>query len=170
MSKKDNLEPFELNDLALCFLKSNCFKYPHAILSMTHITETSTKTPIIFTGNLMTYGSIGNFSDPQMMINDFQILQSMPPSSIILPRYNELEQNLEWISLLEKNNDFCDSLKKYLQENGLMVNGLLGSEQLYNPYFRLNDDFYKEITQEEDIINRMRKIKKFELMKKNIDE
>lgn len=133
---------------------------------MTHITENSTKTPILFSGNLVTYGSIGDFSDPNLMDKDFQIVQSMPGSTILLPGYNELEENLSWISVLEPKNEFVKNIREYLDEHKLMVNGLLGSEQLYNPYFRLNDEFYIELTQEAEFINRMRKIKKFELMKK----
>ena len=82
-----------------------------ALLAITQVTETSTKLPLLFPGDLIEFGSVGDFKDPKLMLDSISIFRSMPGSSIFFPKYNRPKRNFDWIKKLNPENQYIKGME-----------------------------------------------------------
>ena len=162
--QKVDIKPWDDEDLCFCFLEYKGFDETSSLLSVTHVTDSSTKIPLLFTGDLLRYGSIGDFIDPEETIQDINLVKSFPQDSLFFPKVSDFAQNYDFVKKIDPNNQLIEAVKEYLEgsEEKVLLNGLIRQELFYNPYMRLETEYFKDITNEAEIGKRLLKIRKFE--------
>ena len=135
------------------------------IIALTEVTPTSTKTPIIFPGEFLGAGTIGEIGDPDKYVNELKSLKNFQNESILGPKYSNIMDNFAWISQLDPDNQLLKMKKDFLEKKGkidMPAIGFMMEEKTYNPYLRLNDPYYTGLMGTEHEATILQKLKVFE--------
>ena len=96
------------------------------------------------------------------MYNSLNKLKSLSNETLIFPGHGNALENLTFASMLEKTNPFLDQkliwAKEYKDKH--LAPSMMSEERLYNPFLRTNQPLFKQLTQEEDPLNRFIKLRK----------
>jgi hydroxyacylglutathione hydrolase len=151
-----DLETFTTGELCIA-----CMHTPGHVPSavcwvVTQVTEDSTKIPFLFCGDTVFHGGCGyNFKGTvDELYDSITKISYLPNDTLVFPGHEYTVYNIGFIMKLDPKNEFLlDKLEwaKKMRENGDFTAGSrLVEEKLYNPFFRSNDKYYKELTGEED--------------------
>jgi hydroxyacylglutathione hydrolase len=128
------------------------------------ITESSTKTPLLFSGDTLFIGGTGKVAEGKYkeMYDSLNKLKSLPNETLIFPGHANALENLTFAKMLEKSNPFLEQKLTWAKENKdkHLAPSIMSEERLYNPFLRTNQPMFKELTQEEDPLNRFIKLRK----------
>jgi len=117
---------------------------------------------LLFTGELIEYGSIGELGDPRRWLESINIFNSFPGSTIFFPRFNRIQSHIKWISLLDPENSLVQGISKQIETKQKMLSNLTDIEKGYNPYLRVKTKYYQDLLEENNIENMLLKLKEFE--------
>ena len=109
--------PIQFGDLCICFIEISGFGNQSSVIAVTEVNEFSTKTPMLFTGDILRLGStsLNGISEYERAINGLFQLKAFPNETVILPRgCGDLVQNLNWIKMIDPKNSFIDMKLKML--------------------------------------------------------
>jgi hypothetical protein len=109
--------PFQFGDLCVCYIEIPGFAHQSSVIAVTEVTEFSTKTPMLFTGDILRLGStsLNDIADYEMAINGLYQLKAFPNETIVLPRgCYDLVENLKWIKMIDPRNTFINMKLKML--------------------------------------------------------
>ena len=165
--KAEDQKPIEFGDQCICYLSANGFDKQNCVIAITEVGEYSTKTPIQFTGDILTLGSVSNeIHDYEAAYDSLGMIRSFPNETILVPNNcRGVLENLKWTKKIDVNNYFVDMKMKLLKNQGKKVfNGQLFEEKKLNLYLKLEDKVLDEIFETDDVIVKFKKILAFEKM------
>lgn len=97
----------------------------NSMIAVHHVTPSSTKTPLLFTGHVWTPLSIGPFNDPAQILSDIRLLTSFPSETLLFPKMAKFDQNMVLMSKLEPaNREYLTSLKNLGEQAGVLGVGI----------------------------------------------
>lgn len=126
-------------------------KLLNSMVAVHHVTNSSTKTPLLFTGHFQTPLSIGPFKDAAQLLKDLRVLINMPNETLLFPKMAFFDKNMPFMAKLEPNNkDFLNSLKNLGEQAGVLGVGIdLQIELAANAWLRLES--IKELVLADDV-------------------
>ena len=128
---------------------------------ITEVSESSTKTPIVFTGDVLTTGGCGKGINYQGFYNSLMKLKNLPNETLIFPGFERAAENLMFAKLIDGGNQFVNSKLEEVKENKEKnIGQLLGQERLYNPFFRCDQKYFQKLFEVEDSLSCFIKMKK----------
>lgn len=142
----------------------------NSIIALTEVTPTSTKTPIIFPGEFLFAGTIGEVGDPEKYVKELKSLKNFQNESIMGPKYSNILDNFNWISQIDPENKLMTLKKSFLKEKGkkdMPAIGFLMEEKTYNPFLRLDDPYYTGLMGTENEALILQKLKAYEQQHKS---
>jgi hydroxyacylglutathione hydrolase len=152
----NDLETFTAGELCIACMHTPGHVQSAVSFVVTQVSESSTKIPFLFSGDTVFNGGCGKCfkGTPEQLYESIMKLSYLPNDTLLFPGHEYLLRNCEFILALDPENQFL--LDKYewgkkMREKGeFTVGSRLVEEKLYNPFFRSNDDYYKDLTSETD--------------------
>jgi hydroxyacylglutathione hydrolase len=119
---------------------------------VTQCTPTSDKTPLLFSGDILSCGGAGPANDLAKMQSSLTMLRSLPNETLIFPGHEATAQNLAFAKMLEPDNPFVTKKLDWVKDRKGQVNvgSPMSEERLYNPFLRVTLPYFKHITGESD--------------------
>ena len=161
----------EFEDLCFYFLNnSGSTQIPNSIIAVTEVTEQSSKHPILFPGEFLYTGTIGEVKDAKQYLKELAMLRNFPNEAILACKYNKFGENVDWIQALDPTNSILNMRLKTNKETSKKRNvpaiSYLLEEKETNPYLRISTPHFKQLmeTSDEEVI--LLKMKEFERMMK----
>ena len=158
---EDMLKPLEL-------------RLDNSMIALHHVTPSSSKTPLLFTGHLQTPLSVGPFNDPKELLSDIRLLTSFPGETLLFPKVAKFDQNMQLMSKLEPSNrEYLTNLKNLGEQAGVLGVGIdLQVEISANAWLRLEsvkklvlgDDKPTQDKEMELVVKKLRRVE--EIIKK----
>ena len=128
---------------------------------ITEVSETSTKTPLVFTGDVLTTGGCGGALDYKKLYTSLMKLKNLPNETLIFPGAEHAAENLMFAKLVDSNNQFVNAkLGEVKNSEEKHIGQVLGQERLYNPFMRTDQKYFYKIFEVEDSLNCFIKMKK----------
>ena len=105
-------------------MELNGFYNQNCVFAITEVNEFSTKTPILFTGDILRLGTISDqIENYEEAIQNLYKLKSFPNETILLPNScYDLLQNLRWIKKISRNNNILDMKMRMLRVDKVQKN------------------------------------------------
>jgi hydroxyacylglutathione hydrolase len=151
-----DLETFTAGELCVACMHTPGHLKNAVCWIVTQVTEDSTKIPFLFCGDTVFHGGCGRVfkGTVEELYDSITKISYLPNDTLTFPGHEYTINNIEFIMKLDPNNEFLlDKLEwaKKVRENGdFTVGSRLVEERLYNPFFRSNDQYYKDLTNEQD--------------------
>ena len=142
---------------------------PNSVIALTEVTPTSSKTPIVFPGELLGAGTVGQIGDPAKFAQELNSLKNFQDESILGHKYSNVLENLNWIKKLDPDNKFLQQKEDYLKNKApknMPAISLLLEEKAINPYLRMNDPYFTGLMGTDDAATILQKLKAFEEQEK----
>lgn len=169
-SLENNLANKYLNDIETLTIGEICFA---ALLTqgihddqysfvVTHVTESSTKIPFLFSGEVLSIGFPGspyilNRNHKEKLLKSLNIFSTLPNDTLVYPRKNCTLSNFEILKKIDSENFFIDDklnwAKEMKRKNENAVGSRIIEEKFYNPAYRLDDEVIRKILGENETIN-----------------
>lgn len=99
-----DLKPIIIGDLSICFLKAPGHTLDSYIIAITHVNESSTKLPILFTGDTLLLCSVGEITDYEAIHTSLQRIKGFPGETLIFPGHRLQKENLLFAKTLDPSN------------------------------------------------------------------
>lgn len=129
---------------------------------VTHVTESSTKIPFLFPGEVLNIGFPGlpyviNQQNCRKLFNSLNVYSSLPNDTLVYPIKNSTLSNMEILKKIDPENFFVDDKLKWAMDmqknNECAVGSRMIEERFYNPAFKLDDEINRKILGENNSIN-----------------
>lgn len=119
---------------------------------VTQVTPTSTKTPFLFSGDVLSCGGAGPAENLAKMQASLDSLRNLPNETLIYPGHEATAENLAFAKMLEPDNPFVTKKLDWVKERKGQVNvgSPISEERLYNPFLRTALPYFKNLTSESD--------------------
>lgn len=118
---------------------------------ITEVSETSTKTPIVFTGDILTTGGCGKASNYKSCYESLMKLKNLPNETLIFPGVENAAENLMFAKILDAGNEFVNAkFEEVSQKGNKYIGQVLGQERLYNPFLRTDQKYFQAIFEVND--------------------
>ncbi|KRX01614.1 hypothetical protein PPERSA_00321 [Pseudocohnilembus persalinus] len=159
------LVPFSVGELAICFLHTPGHTSDSCTIAVTHVSETSTKLPFLFTGDLLLAGSIGSVHDEDFSAVQKSLfkLQAFPNETFIFPSHDANLKDLLFAKTLDPKNEVLnikiEACKEAQEKNTYLLPTSLIEEKNYNPYLRLHEKKFQDLLEEKDQVKAIKKLK-----------
>lgn len=160
-----DLEILNVGELCIACLHTPGHTKSAVCFVVTHVTETSTKIPIVFCGDTLFIGGCGRVFNGtyEELYNSLKTIAYLPNDTLIFPGHEYTQRNLEFCLKLDPENEFLrekyDWVKKMRERDEFTVGSRLIEERLYNPFFRAGDEYYLALTEETDPVKSFTKIR-----------
>jgi hydroxyacylglutathione hydrolase len=151
-----DLETFTAGELCVACMHTPGHTKSAVCWVITQVSENSTKIPFLFCGDTVFIGGCGRVFNGTIeeLYDSITKISYLPNDTLVFPGHEYTLKNLEFIKKLDPSNEFVadkEEWAKDLREKGEFTAGSrLVEEKLYNPFFRANDSYYKELTGEKD--------------------
>ncbi|OMJ71159.1 hypothetical protein SteCoe_30703 [Stentor coeruleus] len=123
--------------------------------------EGSTKTPAVFTGDVLQTGGCGKFLNPTLMYESLKKLKSLPNETLIFPSVESAAENLMFSKIIDPNNEFVKSkLEEVKEQKRKNIGQVLCQERLYNPFLRCDQKYFLDLFEVKDPISCLTKMNK----------
>jgi len=139
---------------------------------VTEASETSDKTPFVFTGDTLYIGGCGpvvsgTYGD---LYASLKKLKTLPNETMIFPGHENALENLTYAKLLEQKNEFIENKLEWAKQNkgNMTVGSVMSEERLYNPFLRSDQKYFQNLTGETDPVKCFEKMRK--VMEKLIEQ
>ena len=73
-------------------------------MAVTHVTPTSSKTPLLFPGEFFGAAAIGEVADSRKFAAELRNLRGFANETIVAPKFASYEENLAWVQMLDPAN------------------------------------------------------------------
>ncbi|OMJ93670.1 hypothetical protein SteCoe_3370 [Stentor coeruleus] len=128
---------------------------------ITEANERSTKTPVVFTGDVLQTGGCGKFINPSLMYESLKKLKSLPNETLIFPGVESANENLMFSKIIDPNNEFVKSkLEEVKGQKVKNIGQVLCQERLYNPFLRCDQQYFLNLFEVKDPISCFTKMNK----------
>jgi hydroxyacylglutathione hydrolase len=158
-SKEDGHIEF-IGDLCIYFLKTPGQNDLDTSYIITEASESSTKTPAAFTGDVLQTGGCGKFLNPSLMYESLKKLKSLPNETLIFPGVESASENLMFSKIIDPNNEFVKSKQEEIKEKKKNIGQVLCQERLYNPFLRCDQQYFLNLFEVKDPVSCFTKMKK----------
>jgi len=163
-----DLQTFQLGDLCIC-----CFFTPghtkgHVSYIVTEVTETSTKTPFLFSGDALFVGGCGRIlqgGSVEELYDSLMKLRGLPNETLLFCGHEYTKKNLMFAKTVDPKNDYVEHkfnwASQMVDQGRYTVGSTMMEERMYNPFLRVNEPHFKELTGEDDPVRVLAKLRKF---------
>ncbi|KAM3132134.1 hypothetical protein pb186bvf_015729 [Paramecium bursaria] len=147
-----DLTPFTIGEYTICFIKAAGHAEDNYLIVVTHVTPTSTKIPVIFSGDTILVGSVGKIQNYEEMNKTIQLLKGFNDETLIFPGHHAQMENLLFAKTIDPENAV---LNHKITLDHLIPTTLI-EEKMTNPYFRFKEmnKLLNQIYEEAQIIIR----------------
>lgn len=139
---------------------------PNSIIALTEVTPTSSKTPVLFPGEFLGAGTIGEIGNPEKYVSELKNFKNFQDESIIGHKYARVLESIQWIKQIDPDNGFLKQKEDYLKTKApkdMPPIGLLLEEKTINPYMRLADPYFTGLMATDNPSIILQKLKAFEI-------
>jgi hydroxyacylglutathione hydrolase len=170
---QNDLDILNIGDLCIATLYTPGHIKSHVSYVVTHVNESSTKTPFLFCGDTLFIGGCGKVfqGTHEELYNSIKTLSYLPNDTLVFPGHEYTVNNLKFCLKLDPHNDFAKDKFEWAtnirKNNEFTVGGRLIEEKLYNPFLRCGDSYYLNLTEED---TPEKSFKKLRLLKDNFRE
>ncbi|CAG9322743.1 unnamed protein product [Blepharisma stoltei] len=132
---------------------------------ITEVSENSTKTPVVFPGDTLFIGGVGEAYTGKydLLYNSVRTLKSLPNETIIFSSHFNALENIAFAHMIESENFVLKEKLKWAKEQReskkLICSSILAEERLYNPYFRTDQAHFKTFTEAQDPVDCFMRLK-----------
>ena len=158
-SKDDGHIEF-IGELCIYFLHNPGLTENNTSYVITEVSESSTKTPVVFTGDFLTTGGCGKAKDFKSFYNSLNKIKSLPNETLIFPGSEFAAENLIFAKIIDTNNEFVKNKLDEVKNKDRNFGQVLGQERLYNPFFRCDQKYFLNLFEAEDPFSCFVKMKK----------
>lgn len=121
---------------------------------VTEVNMNSTKTPLVFTGDVLYIGGCGKVVDGSYegLYNSLMKLRTLPNETLIFPGHENALENIAFAKMLEPNNEFVGKKLEWAKgvNRNMSLGTMMSEERLYNPFLRCDQPFFKKLTGKTD--------------------
>lgn len=89
------------------------------MIAVTHVSPTSTKLPVLFSGDTILISSIGKTDNPKQMFQSLQKLRGFSNETLIFPGHRIKKENLLFSKSIDPSNEVINHKIGLLQEDGI---------------------------------------------------
>jgi hydroxyacylglutathione hydrolase len=151
-----DLETISIGDFCIACMYTPGHKKSHVCYVITHLNDTSTKVPFLFSGDLLFIGGCGKVLDGtyEELYDSLKKISYLPNDTLVFCGHEYTLKNLEFIEKFDPDNPIVIEKKewanKMINENQFTVGSRLIEEKLYNPFLRSGDKFYQDLLNEKN--------------------
>ena len=170
MQEAEDSKIVYIEDLCFYFLRTTGTAKANSIVALTEVNENSSKSPLLFPGEFLSSGSIGEVGDSKEYVKELKQIKNFQGESIVCPKYGNLIENLEWIKRLDPQNPIIQMKEEFAakqKDSQAPSIGFLMEELMINPYLRLSDPHFRTLLELQDESEILGKIKGFETIHKD---
>ena len=147
-----DLETLQIGELCVACLKTPGHIPSSVCFVVTHVSENSTKTPFLFTGDTLFIGGCGRVfqGTHEQLYNSLKTISYLPNDTLIFCGHEYTEKNLEFCLKVDPDNEVLKDKMKWTKDmrskNEFTMGSRLIEEKMYNPFLRAGDDYYMNLT------------------------
>ncbi|CAI2372447.1 unnamed protein product [Moneuplotes crassus] len=176
--RMNDLDTMTIGDLTFACLNVPGHTIEHVAFVVTHVTETSTKIPFLFSGKF-TFHIIGDTlfvggcgriftGTAEQLFYSLQKLINLPHDTLLFCGHEYTKANLKFAKYVDPDNSAIDmkmdQVDEVLSKGQFTVGSRLGEELMYNPFYKCvstteENPFLDPVLQTQDPVKRFEKIR-----------
>lgn len=147
-----DLETVQIGEICIACMHTPGHTKSAVCYVITHVNETSTKTPFAFTGDTLFVGGCGRVFNGthEELYNSLKTICYLPNDTLIFCGHEYTEKNLEFCLKVDPENEFLKDKMKWVKDMRSKGEFTMGSrlveEKLYNPFLRASEEYYITLT------------------------